>query len=39
MTVKTKVNDEKATRDYGAKIDNLFTKTSATKLMEQSHGI
>ena len=39
MTVKTKVNDEKAMRDYGAKVDNLFTKQSASKLMEQSHGI
>jgi len=39
MTMKTKVNDEKATRDYGAKVDNLFKRKSAEQLMEDSHGI
>lgn len=39
MTVKTKVNDEKAARDYGAKIDTLFTKKTKEQLMEESHGI
>ena len=39
MTVKTKVNDEKAARDYGAKVDNLFKKKTAEQMMEESHGI
>ena len=26
MTIKTKINDEKTKRDYGAKVDNLFKK-------------
>ena len=39
MTVKTKVNDEKAARDYGAKVDTLFTKKTKEQLMEESHGI
>ena len=41
MSSKTKVNDEKADRDYGAKVEigNLFKKKSAEQLMEESHGI
>ena len=39
MTMKTKVNDEKAARDYGAKVDNLFVKKTVEQLMEESHGI
>ena len=41
MTMKTKVNDEKATRDYGAKVDltNLFKRKTKEQLMEDSHGI
>ncbi len=39
MTVKTKVNDEKEARDYGAKIDTLFVKKTKEQLMEESHGI
>ena len=39
MSTKTKVNDEKAPRDYGAKVDNLFKRKSAEQLMEDSHGI
>ena len=39
MTQKTKINDEKASRDYGAKVDDLFIKKSAIQLKEVSHGI
>jgi len=39
MTQKTKVNDEKVARDYGAKVDDLFIKKSASELKEISHGI
>ena len=41
MTMKTKVNDEKATRDYGAKVEqaNLFKRKTTEQLMEESHGI
>lgn len=39
MTMKTKVNDEKADRDYGAKVDNVFKKKSTEQQMEASHGI
>ena len=39
MTVKTKVNDEKTTRDYGAKVSTLFTKKNKEQLMQESHGI
>ena len=39
MTVKTKVNDEKAERDYGAKVDTLFKRKTREQLMQESHGI
>lgn len=39
MTMKTKVNDEKEARDYGAKVDNLFKKKTVEQRMEESHGI
>lgn len=39
MTQKTKINDEKAARDYGAKVENLFVKKSKEKQMADSHGI
>ena len=39
MTVKTKVNDEKAARDYGAKVTDIFKKKSKEELMAASHGI
>ena len=29
MSTKTKVNDEKAARDYGAKVDNLYKRKTA----------
>ena len=41
MTMKIKVNDEKATRDYGAKEykSMLFKKKTAEQMKEESHGI
>ena len=39
MTMKTKINDEKAERDYGAKVTNQFVKKTNEQLMEESHGI
>lgn len=39
MTAKTKINDEKATRDFGAKADSDFFRQSKEQLMAESHGI
>ena len=39
MSLKTKVNDEKATHDYGAKADAEFIPKSKQQLMSDSHGI
>ena len=38
MTIKPKINEEKADRDYGAKVTQ-FVKKTAKQLMEDSHGI
>ena len=39
MTRKTKINDEKASRDYGAKADSQFIRKNKEQMMEESHGI
>ena len=39
MTAKTKINDEKATRDFGAKADSDFFRQSKEQMMAESHGI
>ena len=39
MTAKTKINDEKATRDFGAKADSDFFRQSKEQLMAESYGI
>lgn len=39
MSLKTKINSEKAQRDYGAKADSEFIRKSAEQMKEESHGI
>jgi hypothetical protein len=36
---KTKINDEKATRDYGAKADQDFIKLSKAQMKEATYSI
>ena len=39
MSLKTKINDEKAAHDYGARVDAEFIPKSKEQLMSDSHGI
>lgn len=39
MTVKTKVNDEKASRDYGAKVTVIGRKKTKEQLKSEGHSI
>ena len=39
MSLKTKINDEKTERDYGAKVDDKFLHKTKEQLKSESHGI
>lgn len=39
MSIKTKINDDKQIRDYGARPDAEFIKKSEQQLKLASHGI
>jgi len=39
MAQKTKINDEKAKRDYGLREDKEFIRTSEKKMIEATFGI
>jgi hypothetical protein len=39
MSIKTKVNDDNAMRDYGEKADADFVKKTDHQMKQESHGI